>query len=84
MVRRVGWPFIVLYTLAYLGTVLLLIAPLLVTLALKENALVGLDQAPKAFEITADKRRFGATGPCQIVVDTERVPPHSRLETGDR
>jgi threonine dehydrogenase-like Zn-dependent dehydrogenase len=44
----------------------------------------GLDQAPKAFEITADKRRFGATGPCQIVVDTEHVPPHSRLETGDR
>ena len=44
----------------------------------------GLEQAPKAFEITADKRRFGATGPCQIVVDTERVPPHSRLERGDR
>jgi threonine dehydrogenase-like Zn-dependent dehydrogenase len=34
----------------------------------------GLDQAPRAFEITADKRRFGATGPCQIVVDTESVP----------
>jgi hypothetical protein len=44
----------------------------------------GLDQAPKAFEITADKRRYGATGPCQIVVDTERVQPHSRLETADR
>lgn len=43
----------------------------------------GLEQAPRAFEITADKQRFGATGPCQIVVDTERVPPHSRLARGD-
>lgn len=43
----------------------------------------GLEQAPKAFEITANKRRFGATGPCQIVVDTERVPPHARLNRGD-
>jgi MFS family permease len=50
-VRRVGWPFIVLYTLAYLGTVLLLIAPLLVTLALKVNALVGLDQAPNSLAL---------------------------------
>ena len=49
--RRVGWPFIVLYTLAYLGTVLLLIAPLLVTLALKVNALVGLDQAPNSLAL---------------------------------
>ena len=51
MVRRVGWPFIVLYTLAYLGTVLLLIAPLLVTLALKVNALVGIDQAPNSLAL---------------------------------
>ena len=51
IVRRVGWPFIVLYTLAYLGTVLLLIAPLLVTLALKVNALVGLDQAPNSLAL---------------------------------
>ncbi len=49
--RRVGWPFIVLYTLAYLGTVLLLIAPLLVTLALKVNALVGLDRAPNSLAL---------------------------------
>jgi threonine dehydrogenase-like Zn-dependent dehydrogenase len=42
----------------------------------------GLEQVPNAFEITAHKRRFGATGPCQIVVDTERVPPHSRLDRG--
>ena len=35
--RRVGWGFIALYALAYLGTTLVLIAPLLVTLALKVN-----------------------------------------------
>ena len=51
IMRRVGWPFIVLYTLAYLGTVLLLIAPLLVTLALKVNALVGLDRAPNSLAL---------------------------------
>lgn len=46
--HRVGWGFISLYTLAYLGTALVLIAPLLVTLALKVNSLVGIDQAPKS------------------------------------
>jgi MFS family permease len=46
VVQRVGWPFITLYTLAYMGTCLVLIAPLLVTLALKVNALVGIDRAP--------------------------------------
>ena len=46
--HRVGWGFISVYTLAYLGTVLVLIAPLLVTLALKVNSLVGIDQAPKS------------------------------------
>ncbi len=44
----------------------------------------GLEQAPRAFEITADKRRFGATGPCQIVVDTENVQPHPRLQRGEQ
>ena len=43
---RVRWRFISLYTLAYMGTVLLFIAPLLVTLALKINALVGSERAP--------------------------------------
>ena len=51
IVRRVGWPFILLYTLAYMGTVLVLIAPLLVTLALKVNALVGIDQAPNSLAL---------------------------------
>jgi MFS family permease len=50
-VRRVGWRFISLYTLAYLGTVLVLIAPLLVTLALKVNSLVGIEQAPNSLAL---------------------------------
>jgi MFS family permease len=45
--ERVGWDFIALYTLAFLGTCLVLIAPLLVTLALKVNSLVGIDAAPR-------------------------------------
>ena len=44
----VGWGFISLYTLAYLSTCLLFLAPALVTLALKVNALVGIDQAPRS------------------------------------
>ena len=48
---RVGWGFISLYTLAYLGTVLVLIAPLLVTLALKVNSLVGIEQAPNSLAL---------------------------------
>ena len=35
-----------MYSLAYLSTSLLFIAPLLVTLALKVNSLVGIEQAP--------------------------------------
>ncbi len=50
-VRRVGWGFIVLYTAAYLGTTLVLIAPLLVTLALKVNSLVGIEQAPASLAL---------------------------------
>ncbi|HJV14264.1 MAG TPA: MFS transporter, partial [Propionibacteriaceae bacterium] len=50
-VRRVGLGFISLYTLAYLGTVLVLIAPLLVTLALKVNSLVGIEQAPSSLAV---------------------------------
>ena len=49
--RRVGWGFISLYTLAYLGTVLVLLAPLLVTLALKVNSLVGIEQAPSSLAV---------------------------------
>ena len=43
VVRRVGWGFITLYALALMGTSLLFLAPLLVTLALKINSLVGIE-----------------------------------------
>jgi len=52
-VRRVGWGFISLYTLAYMSTVLLFLAPLLVTLALKVNSLVGIKQAPNSLALVA-------------------------------
>ncbi|MEV6494364.1 MFS transporter [Actinoplanes sp. NPDC051633] len=45
-VHRVGWGFIALYASAYTGTSLVFLAPLLVTLALKVNSLVGIDRAP--------------------------------------
>lgn len=51
--RRVGWGFISLYTLAYLSTSLVFLAPLLVTLALKVNSLVGIEQAPNALSLVA-------------------------------
>jgi MFS family permease len=51
--RRVGWGFISLYTLAYLSTSLLFLAPLLVTLALKVNSLVGIEQAPDSLALVA-------------------------------
>jgi MFS family permease len=44
--QRVGWGFVLLYMLAYTGTSLLFLAPLLVSLALKVNDLVGIDAAP--------------------------------------
>lgn len=50
-VHRVGWGFISLYTLAYISTSLLFLAPLLVTLALKVNSLVGIEQAPKSLAL---------------------------------
>ncbi len=49
--RRVGWGFISLYVLAYMGTCLLFLAPLLVTLALKINSLVGIDRAPNSLAL---------------------------------
>ncbi|HMG61464.1 MAG TPA: MFS transporter, partial [Streptosporangiaceae bacterium] len=51
--HRVGWGFISLYTLAYISTCLVLIAPLLVTLALKVNALVGIERAPNSLALVA-------------------------------
>jgi MFS family permease len=52
-VHRVRWGFISLYTLAFMSTSLLFIAPLLVTLALKVNALVGIKQAPSSLSLVA-------------------------------
>jgi MFS family permease len=51
--QRVGWGFIARYTLAYMGTCLLFLAPLLVTLALKVNSLVGIDRAPNSLALVA-------------------------------
>lgn len=51
--RRVGWRFISLYTAAYASSCLMLIAPLLVTLALKINALVGTERAPSRLALVA-------------------------------
>src|SRR6476469_2301143 len=50
-VNRVGWGFITLYTSAYMGTCLLFLAPVLVTLALKVNSLVGIEEAPKSLAL---------------------------------
>src|SRR6185295_7862786 len=51
--RRAGWGFISLYTLAFLSTSLLFLAPLLVTLALKVNSLVGIERAPNSLALVA-------------------------------
>jgi hypothetical protein len=48
---RIGWGFISLYTLAFISTSLLFLAPLLVTLALKVNSLVGIGQAPNSLAV---------------------------------
>jgi MFS family permease len=43
---HVSWGFVGLYMVAYTGTSLLFLAPLLVSLALRVNDLVGIDAAP--------------------------------------
>ena len=48
---RVGWGFISLYTLAYMSTCLVFLAPVLVTLALKVNSLVGIAKAPNSLAL---------------------------------
>ncbi|HEY3409542.1 MAG TPA: MFS transporter [Propionicimonas sp.] len=50
---QVGWRFVALYALAYTGAVLLFLAPALVSLALKVNALVGLERAPGSLALIA-------------------------------
>jgi MFS family permease len=51
--RHVRWSFVALYALAYIGTILLFLAPLLVSLSLKVNALVGTDRAPNSLSLVA-------------------------------
>jgi MFS family permease len=48
---RVGRTFVTLYTLAYMGTSLVFLAPLLVSLALKVNSLVGIERAPNSLAL---------------------------------
>lgn len=48
---RVGWGFVALYVSAYMGTCLVLIAPVLVTLSLKVKTLVGPGQAPNSLAL---------------------------------
>lgn len=50
-IERVGWGFVSLYTLAFISISLLFLAPLLVTLALKVNSLVGIGQAPSSLAV---------------------------------
>ncbi|MCW2737518.1 MFS transporter [Nocardioides sp.] len=47
----VGARFVATYTLAYMSVALMLIAPLLVTLALKIRSLVGAEQAPQGLAL---------------------------------
>jgi len=58
MARRVGWGFISLYALAYIGTILVFLAPLLVSLALKINSLVGIEQAPDSLALVTGVGAF--------------------------
>ncbi len=51
--RTVGRGFISLYALAYMSTSLLFVGPLLVTLPLKVNSLVGIKQAPSSLALVA-------------------------------
>jgi MFS family permease len=55
---RVGWGFITLYALAYLGVTLMFLAPVLVTLALKINSLVGIEQAPNSLSLVTGVGSF--------------------------
>ena len=57
-VRHVRWGFVALYALAYIGTILLFLAPLLVSLSLKVNALVGTDRAPNSLSLVAGTGAF--------------------------
>jgi hypothetical protein len=71
---RIGWGFISLYTLAFISTSLLFLAPLLVTLALKVNSLVGIGQAPNSLAVVTGNRRPVGHGGESVLRQDER--PH--------
>ncbi len=52
-IAPVGWTFIAAYAAAYFATSLVFIAPLLVTLALKVNSLVGAEEAATSLSLVA-------------------------------
>jgi Major Facilitator Superfamily len=66
--RRVGWGFISLYALAFTSTSLLFLAPLLVSLALKVNSLVGIEQAPNSLSVVTGIGALVAVLPDQVPV----------------
>ncbi|QWZ07293.1 hypothetical protein KRR39_17750 [Nocardioides panacis] len=51
--ERVGRGFVALYAAAYMGAILLFLAPLLVSLSLKVSSLVGIDRAPTSLSLVA-------------------------------
>ena len=53
MAHRVGWGFMSLYTLAFMSINLVFLAPILVSLPLRVNSLVGIQQAPKSLGLVA-------------------------------
>ena len=53
LAHSVGWGFMALYTLAFMSTNLVFQAPILVTLPLKVNSLVGIERAPQNLALIA-------------------------------
>lgn len=56
--QRVGWGFVAMYAAAYMGAILLFLAPLLVSLSLKINSLVGIHQAADSLSLVAATGAF--------------------------
>ena len=67
--HRVGWGFIALYTLAYISTSLMFLAPLLVTLALKVNSLVGINRHRRAWRSSPGS---APCWPCSLIRSSAR------------
>ena len=59
MAHRVGWGFMSVYTLAFMRTNLVFLTPLLVTLPLRVDSLVGIKQAPSSLGTCRRDRRPG-------------------------